>query len=189
MNTIYFIRHGATPGNLEKRYIGRTDQPLSEAGRVQLQTLRASAPQTDRLFVSPMLRTRQTAEILFPGMEAVPVSGLREIDFGLFEGRSHEELADDPAYCAWVDSGRQGSVPGGEPMDAFKARCKAAFEQAAGQLPEGASAAFVVHGCVIMAVLDCCTGPGQEFNDSYIENGECLECRYQDGTLQICGKL
>lgn len=189
MNTIYLIRHGATPGNLEKRYIGRTDQPLSEAGRAQLQALAAKAPQADRLFVSPMLRTRQTAEIVFPGMEAVPVSGLREIDFGRFEGRSHEELADDPAYCAWVDSGRQGTIPEGEPMNDFKARCKAAFVDAAGQLPEGASAAFVVHGCVIMAVLDCCSGSGRDLNDFYIENGECLECRYQNGVLQVRGKL
>ena len=70
---LYLIRHGMTPGNAEHRYIGRqTDEPLSEDGRQQLEKRKDQWAQVCRtwdmpyVFVSPMLRCRQTAEILFP---------------------------------------------------------------------------------------------------------------------------
>ena len=68
MIDIFFIRHGATEGNLRRRYIGRTDEPLCEAGIAQVKALQKRGISVDRLFVSPMLRTRQTADILFPKM-------------------------------------------------------------------------------------------------------------------------
>lgn len=60
MIDIFFIRHGATEGNLRRRYIGRTDEPLCEAGIAQVKALQKRRLSVDRLFVSPMLRTRQT---------------------------------------------------------------------------------------------------------------------------------
>ena len=39
MSEILFIRHGSTAGNLEKRYIGRTDEPLCEVGIAQIEAL------------------------------------------------------------------------------------------------------------------------------------------------------
>ena len=39
MIDIFFIRHGATEGNLRRRYIGRTDEPLCEAGIAQVKAL------------------------------------------------------------------------------------------------------------------------------------------------------
>ena len=70
---LYLIRHGMTLGNVEHRYIGRqTDEPLSEDGRQQLEKRKDQWAQVCRtgdmpyVFVSPMLRCRQTAEILFP---------------------------------------------------------------------------------------------------------------------------
>ena len=69
---LYLIRHGMTLGNVEHRYIGRqTDEPLSEDGRQQLEKRKDQWAQVCRtgdmpyVFVSPMLRCRQTAEILF----------------------------------------------------------------------------------------------------------------------------
>ena len=57
---IFLIRHGMTPGNREHRYIGRTDEPLSEEGRAALLPP-AWADQVESVCVSPMLRARQTA--------------------------------------------------------------------------------------------------------------------------------
>lgn len=104
MIDIFFIRHGATEGNLRRRYIGRTDEPLCEAGIAQVKALQKRGLSVDRLFVSPMLRTRQTADILFPKMHYTVVDGLIETDFGRFEGKSADKLSGDPAYQAWVDA-------------------------------------------------------------------------------------
>ena len=96
MKTIAFIRHGMTQGNLEKRYIGRTDQPLCEHGTVQAQTLaNIGLPDCDFVFASPYLRCLQTAHILFPDQQIDILDELRECDFGDFEGKTAEELEQD----------------------------------------------------------------------------------------------
>ena len=66
MVKILLIRHSMTAGNKLGRYIGaRTDEPLCEEGIRLLENF--SYPPVQRVFVSPMRRCRETAEILFPG--------------------------------------------------------------------------------------------------------------------------
>ena len=60
--TVYLIRHGKTQGNVERRYIGSTDQPLCPQGRAELAG--KTAPAADRIIASPLLRCREPAEIL-----------------------------------------------------------------------------------------------------------------------------
>ena len=74
MNRILLIRHGSTPGNMQKRYIGITDEPLSPEGMDQIRELSSELmseqnyqnKQIDRIIVSPLKRAVQSAEILFP---------------------------------------------------------------------------------------------------------------------------
>ena len=56
MIELLFIRHGATAGNLQRRYIGRTDEPLCPAGLDQAEALGALHLQADRLIVSQIGR-------------------------------------------------------------------------------------------------------------------------------------
>lgn len=93
---VLLLRHGQTQGNLEKRYIGKTDEPLllddTESMR-KISALQKRLEQeviagSQKLFVSPMLRCRQTAELLFPGQEQVVIDKLREMDFGRFEAKT-----------------------------------------------------------------------------------------------------
>ena len=80
---IYLLRHGLTQDNQEKRYQGRRDVPLCPQGLAQL--CRADfAPKT--VMITSLQRTRQTAEVLFPDAELVVADGLKEMDFGVFEG-------------------------------------------------------------------------------------------------------
>lgn len=185
MNCMYFIRHGATAGNLEKRYIGRTDEPLCRQGVAQIRRLQSREIQADRVFVSPALRTRQTANLLFPGTCPVVVKGLAETDFGAFEGKNARELENDPAYRAWVEAGCQTTPPGGESIAVFKARCCEAFRQTAAQLTEGESAAFVLHGGSIMAILEAFARPHRDFYAYHIGNGDFFTCEYQRGILRV----
>ncbi|MBQ8598546.1 MAG: histidine phosphatase family protein [Oscillospiraceae bacterium] len=182
MKTVIFIRHGATAGNLEKRYIGRTDEPLCPSGIEQVKRLREQAFQPDVLFASPMLRTRQTAEILFPERKPILLDAMRETDFGIFEGKTAAELSDDPDYQRWLDSFCLAPVPGGEAIADFKARCCAAFSVAMEQVPEENCAVFVVHGGVIMAIMEAFAQPKGDFYDYHIGNGCFLHCEYE-GTM------
>ena len=89
---IVLIRHGKTEGNKEKRYIGRTDQPLSEEGIAGIKENLGRYPSVEKVYASPMKRTRQTAELIYPGQAPELVDGLREMDMGVFEGKNQAEL-------------------------------------------------------------------------------------------------
>ena len=96
---LHLIRHGLTAGNLEGRYIGSgTDLPLCDEGRAQLTALKQRLPYPDvpLVFVSPLLRARQSADLLFPGVRQLELEDLREMGFGKFENRKVEELVHDP---------------------------------------------------------------------------------------------
>ena len=66
---ILFIRHGLTEGNLTKKYIGSTDQPLCSEGISELK--KKSFERCSLLVCSPMKRCIQTADIIFPGQEKI----------------------------------------------------------------------------------------------------------------------
>mgnify|MGYP002543959392 CR=1 FL=1 len=148
------IRHGMTPGNEEHRYIGRTDEPLSQKGREQLLTLQKKGvyPAAACVAASPLERCRQTAELLYPGQAPCVFDQFREMDFGAFEGHNCEELKADVRYQAWIDSGGTLAFPEGESREEFVRRCCAALETALQSRQESHIAA-VVHGGTIMAVL------------------------------------
>ena len=108
---VELIRHGKTIWHDAKRYQGSSDVPLSEEGKREL-CPSPHCPQT--VYITPLCRTRQTAELLFPTARLVIIEDLREMDFGAFEGRSAKEMADDPAYRTWVEGQCRGRCPGGK---------------------------------------------------------------------------
>ena len=130
MRRVYLIRHGLTEGNRLRRYIGRTDEPLCAAGRAALSAAPLKGIET--VYVSPLLRARETAAILFPHARQIVVDGLREMDLGAFENRSADDMKNDAAYRAWVDGLCEGDCPGGENRRGFVARTVRAFENICG---------------------------------------------------------
>ncbi|MCD7818135.1 MAG: histidine phosphatase family protein, partial [Lachnospiraceae bacterium] len=89
---IYLIRHGSTAGNLEHRYVGTTDEQLTEEAQQLLGINRERYPMPDLVFSSPLKRCMQTAEILYPDTEIQVLPGLHECDFGEFEYKNYTEL-------------------------------------------------------------------------------------------------
>ena len=165
MREIILIRHGKTYGNTLGRYIGTTDEELCPEGREELAALRECGQYRsicpDLVYVSPLRRCRQTAEILFPGVPQEICRDLRECDFGEFENKNYKELSGNPAYQAWVDSGGTLPFPGGESREAFQERCRAEFARVLKELGRqaGSGAAFVVHGGTIMSILSAYAAP------------------------------
>lgn len=161
---IYLLRHSLTRYNEEHRYQGRLDIPLSEAGKALLRPADFS-PET--VYVSPMTRARETAALIFPGARQVPVRDLREVSFGVFEGRTYEEMAEDPDYRAWVDSGGVECCPGGECRADFSARVCAAFSALVDQALENGEErlAVVAHGGTQMAAMERFALPHRDYFD------------------------
>ena len=152
---IVLIRHGKTEGNKEKRYIGRTDQPLSEEGIAGIKENLGRYPSVEKVYASPMKRSRQTAELIYPGQASELVDGLREMDMGVFEGKNHAELKNRPSYILWVATRGKISIPGGESMKDFGKRTMDAFTQVLGDMQaEGIKrSAVVAHGGTIMSIV------------------------------------
>lgn len=164
---IILIRHGKTKGNLEKRYIGVTDEPLTDEGAHELRQIKY--PDADIIISSPMLRCVQTAEIIYGKCDYV-IYGLKECDFGLFENKSFEELKDDEYYQKWIDSGGKLQFPNGESMNSFSKRCINAFDYAVKKLEMADRVAFIIHGGTIMAIAKKYLGG--DFYDYHLKNGE-----------------
>ena len=184
---LYLIRHGKTPGNEEKRYVGRTDESLLEPGREEL--LQKQFPQVELLFSSPMKRCLESCECLYPKQEIISVSNFREIDFGTFEGKNYQELAGNQEYQAWIDSGGTLPFPQGEDRRAFIQRSLVGFQELLQVLREykasDFSVAAIVHGGTIMAILS--SHFGGDYYDYQIPNGEgfCVTMKLDDKNAQI----
>ena len=156
---LFMIRHGATAGNLEKRYVGRTDEGLTEQAVSDLKEealkLREISGNVAAIITSPMKRCLETAETLFPEHDypQVPMkrcletaeilfpeklyehvpriqkAGLSECDFGTFEYKNYLELSGDAEYQHFIDTLGREGFPGGETTEAFKARTVEAFQE------------------------------------------------------------
>ena len=114
-----------TKGNLEKRYIGCSDEVLCQEGIRQLEEKRDAGiyreiPSDAVVWCSPKKRCIQTAQILFGKREIKIEDRLRECEFGDWEGKNYMDLRNDPRYQKWIDSGGTISFPNGEEIQAFK---------------------------------------------------------------------
>ena len=90
---LILVRHGTTRGNVEHFFVGRLDLPLLPEGEELARRVAPTLPAVEHIYRSPLLRCRQTAQLLWPGVETTVVEELRETDFGPSEGRREAELA------------------------------------------------------------------------------------------------
>jgi len=133
MLTLVLTRHGLTPRSIPEQHLGqRLDVELSAAGRVQAEALAARlAPvRFERIVSSPLVRARQTAEIVAARLEhPAPVATdvrLLEMDYGDWEGRTYEdiEVADRTRRRAWEADPASLRCPGGESGGDVAARAR-----------------------------------------------------------------
>ena len=168
--TFYLLRHGATKGNLERRYVGGTDEPLLPEAREAL--MRRKLPEVARAYASPLRRAVATARLLWPDVPVETVDGFRECDFGRFEFLRYEDLKDDPHYQAWLASRGQTGFPGGETRADFSRRVVSAFDRVAAEAEKcPGDAAIVAHGGTLMAILEARALPRKDFYAYQVQNG------------------
>lgn len=174
---LHLIRHGLTQGNLDGRFMGqREDLSLCEEGRQQIQKLFSDFdyPKIQKLYISPLKRCKETADIIYPDVFRQEVDDLKEFDFGVFSGRKISELKSDPEFLKFVEGKQNGGrAPGGESTKEFNDRCRKGLEGIFKDMMENriTSAGAVLHGGVIMSLLSQFSLPRQNYYDWLVENG------------------
>lgn len=155
---LYLIRHGLTQGNTDKKYIGQHENPpLSDKGRLELEEKKSRNlyPRAEALYTSPLLRCMETAQMLYPMLVPVQLPSLMEQDFGAFEGKTYEQLKENPAYRRWIDTAGMVPPPGGESAGEFTQRLSGALQKIRDDALSAhfKSAAVITHGGCIMTIL------------------------------------
>ena len=123
---IALVRHGEAHGSMRGRCCGSLDPPLSDEGRRQVQRagrlLQSLAATT--IYASPRQRAFESARTLQRSAPVLVDERLREIDFGLLEGLTYEEVANHypDVWRVWTHAPTDVAFPQGERFDAFRNR-------------------------------------------------------------------
>ena len=127
------VRHGETEWNVQRRFQGQTDVPLSDLGRWQAELVagRLMDQKVDALYASDLKRAWETAEKIaeLNGLEIFSEPRLRELKFGILEGMTFDEaqVQHPEMIAAWLDD-FHSTPEGGEPIEAFHMRLVSLLE-------------------------------------------------------------
>jgi 2,3-bisphosphoglycerate-dependent phosphoglycerate mutase len=150
---LWLIRHGETDWNIEGRIQGFSDRPLNAKGRRQAELLAARLAPTpfDAVYASDLDRAHATARTALPCAEVRLDPRLRELSYGIFEGKTWTGLDADEAAAArhWSEDRFGRRIPGGESYGDLMDRI-AAFRD---DLPERGRVAAFSHGGTIRSAL------------------------------------
>ncbi len=158
---LILIRHAETVANVQRRWVGWNDTPLTERGEAQAEAVarRLAAEVTDAvaLYTSPLPRARRTAETIGRalGLTPTPLDGLREINFGAMDGVTLEEMKTQypDLYERWRDrTDVEFTWPGGERRSDFFRRVSATCDDILSRHRQG-TVLIVAHGGTLRAML------------------------------------
>jgi broad specificity phosphatase PhoE len=161
LTRLFLCRHGEPDETVRGQICGALDVGLSPRGVEQANLLAvALAPEPlVAVYSSPQRRALDTARPIAAEHDGAVLehAGLREIDFGAFEGLSHDEAAAryPDLYRSWLEQPARVRFPGGECCADVRARAVGALGEILGR-HEGRSLAVVAHGGVIRALLADC---------------------------------
>lgn len=127
---LHLIRNLPSEGNLQGRYIGRTESPLAMSEIPKLLELKEKYgyPRATAFYASPSTRCVDTLKLIYPEADPEVVLELAECDFGDWENRTAEELKDEPGFLDWLKGGGTSAPPEGESSAVFVRRVCEGFE-------------------------------------------------------------
>lgn len=127
------IRHGETDWSCQKRYCGFTDVALNQKGRDQARQLskRLREKKVHKVYSSDMKRALEFAKIVLRDTPIEQSSGLREMNFGIFEGLTYQEIIDryQEIYTRWIEAPLDVAIPGGEGLRDLSKRTRKALAE------------------------------------------------------------
>ena len=166
MSKILVLRHGITEGNKNRWFYGAIDIPLLPEGIENLKAQKARGvypeiPENAQFITTGLLRTRESLEALFGPREFDVIEDLQEMNFGELEGKSFDEIKDEPAFTSWsFDETGDVCFPGGESRNQFAERVRRGtdevlrkHEELRKRFGEEAFTVLVCHGGVLSLML------------------------------------
>ncbi len=147
---IVLVRHAETEWSLTGQHTGSTDLPLTDGGRdkVRRAAPRLAGQRFTRVLTSPLQRAAETCELTGFAEEAEAHDGLREWEYGDYEGRTTPEIREDhPGWELYRDG-----APGGESPEDVQKRVDALVEELCALCRSGGHALLFSHGHLLRAL-------------------------------------
>jgi len=194
MTNIFLVRHGQTEWNQQNRLQGHKNSPLTEMGRKQaLKTRAALLDQTiDKAYVSPLERAQDTLGIILEGrsIETTVSSNLKEINLGLWEGKTREETKESHPleYDKFWNRQDQFILDGAETYQQLQVRMTRELDAILAN-EQGKNILVVSHWIAIKTVIAHYTStPISELtNMPDLQNGHFLTLKQRDGRISVEG--
>lgn len=154
---VLMMRHGETEWNRAGRVMGRNPVELSIEGRAQVEAAAefGRALQIDLIATSPLVRARQSAEIMARRLGGTPIiedPRLTEVEYGRWQGMTFQELLRDELYRKYKEHPVTMATPGGETIATAQARGVAAVNDVMNS-NHGRRVLLVSHGDIIRTVM------------------------------------
>lgn len=180
---VYLVRHSMTKGNQEKRFVGCTDESLCEEGIILAK--KKKLPSVSKVYVSPLRRCMETADILYPNQDKAIWAGLRETDFGEFEYKNYDDLNGNLDYQKWIDSNATIGFPNGESLEEVDRRVKDTFLQILKESTQNKykSIAIVTHGGTIMSIMSQFSEEKRPYHEWMTKNCEGFLLEMNGGSI------
>jgi len=144
---LWLVRHGETEWSLSGAHTSRTDIPLTDHGRKRAEELRdyLAGTKFDAVFTSPMQRARETCAIAGFADQAVIENGLKEWDYGVYEGKTTKQIqAEIPGWSVW-----KNEIVDGETVEHVGERADGVIARALAAAPEGGKVALFAHAHIL----------------------------------------
>jgi probable phosphoglycerate mutase len=144
---LWLVRHGETEWSLSGAHTSRTDIPLTDRGRERAEKLKEYLKDVsfDAVFVSPMQRARETCAIAGLGEQALIEDGLKEWDYGVYEGKTTKEIQMEiPGWSVWKDE-----IVGGETVEHVGERADDVIARALAAATDGGTVALFAHAHIL----------------------------------------
>ena len=189
--TLILIRHGETPYNRDRRYQGHRDTPLTKKGKRQTKeiALRLRNKPLDAIYSSDLKRTKYTAKAInrYHSLKVKTLPELREIDFGDWEGKTHDEIQREwrRLLDGWEREPSKIKIPGGESIKDLAERVKSTIKKIIGNHPDQ-RIAIITHGGPIRVILMDALGLGlDDWWKTITSNGGISIVEYQSNKAKV----
>ena len=158
---VYLIRHGETTANSEKRFAGVMDVSLTPKGELQAEQAgeKLKTVEFDAFYCSDLKRAMDSATIIgkYQTLKPTVLSELREMNFGIWEGKRMAEIKDQDSVLLdkWFKDFDNFVVPSGESVKEMFERVTKAYKKIIEPYnpDDDVKIAIVAHGGVIQALM------------------------------------
>ena len=184
---VYFIRHGQSVGNEQKRHCGWSQTPLSSLGHKQSMNLRKYLCDIsfDQVYSSDLTRALETCADALPGAQPIPSSKIREIDVGTISGELYAECAEKIGE-PYIKSEREQnfSLFGGEDQEQMHTRIQSFIHDLEG-LKNVEKVAVFCHEGTIHQMINYVFGQDIPLQKLCIQNASVTVFSLKDGLWQM----